>query len=158
MSKTEIVVFVEKAKEQEPIKSFFTLFNNFKFDLQQLPFFNPKPKPINKNKNKNKTLVVSDGNTVQQKKEEEDVTKSKLVWFPKTQVLASTPLEAQPENLESSNKTSNSLILWQVGALGAFFISRWAWARWNERKGQGRSPNDGEGRPSDDPPRSSANE
>ncbi|OIW13201.1 hypothetical protein TanjilG_17644 [Lupinus angustifolius] len=156
MSKTEIVVFLEKAKEQEPIKTFFTLFNNFKFDLQQLPFFNPKPKQ--NNKNKNKTLVVSDGNTVQQKKEEDDVSKPKLVWFPKTQVVASPPLEAQPEPLESSNNTSNPLILWQVGALGAFFISKWAWARWNERKGQGRSPNDGEGRPSDDAPQSSDNE
>ncbi|KAE9612173.1 hypothetical protein Lal_00022327 [Lupinus albus] len=153
--KSEIVVFVEKAKEQEPIKNLFTMFNNFKFDLQQLPFFNPKPKP----NNKNKTLVVSDVNTDEQKKkkEEDDVSKPKLVWFPKTQVVVPPPLETQPEPLESSNKTSNSLILWQVSALGVFFISRWVWARWNERKGQGKSPNDGEGRPSGDAPRSSGN-
>lgn len=30
----------------------------------------------------------------------------------------------------------------QIYAVGAFLVSSWIWARWNERKARGRSPND----------------
>ncbi|KAK7343918.1 hypothetical protein VNO77_13043 [Canavalia gladiata] len=49
----------------------------------------------------------------------------------------------------------------KVYVLGGIIISKWIWARWNERKARGKSPNDddrAEGRPSDDGHRSSDNE
>ncbi|KAF3570386.1 hypothetical protein F2Q69_00061551 [Brassica cretica] len=45
-------------------------------------------------------------------------------------------LNAEPLKLEaepSSGSTSNSLVIWQVYALGGFLVLKWAWARWNER-------------------------
>ncbi|KAK7268441.1 hypothetical protein RIF29_21139 [Crotalaria pallida] len=153
MTKTkEIAVIQEQPKQQQPLNNLFSLFNNFKFDLQQLqlPFFNPKPKHHHAHQHK-KVNHDEQGDG--------DDTKPMVVWFPKTQVVVPPTLETEVDPHQPSNKTSNPLILWQVYALGAIFISRWVWARWNERKGQGRSPNDGGGRPSDDVgPRPSDNE
>ncbi|KAE9589839.1 hypothetical protein Lal_00021520 [Lupinus albus] len=153
-STTQIVVIEEQPPkqehEQEPIKKILSLLNNFKIELQKIPFFNPKPKQ----NNKTSLVVVADDqhkHKKEQDQEEEGTKVPKIVRFPKNQVVVPPPLETLVDPQDSSYKTSNPVILWQVYALGAFFISRWAWARWNERKGQGKSPKD-------DGPQSSENE
>ncbi|KAK2998221.1 hypothetical protein RJ639_024173 [Escallonia herrerae] len=50
-------------------------------------------------------------------------------------------LEAEIEGRET-----NPALLWQVYAVGGFFILRWVWARWNER----RRPSDENPAPEDD--------
>ncbi|KAL3838228.1 hypothetical protein ACJIZ3_022819 [Penstemon smallii] len=68
------------------------------------------------------------------------VYKNPAVTFPKrTEDFASLKLEPETEDAERS---TNPLLLWQVYAIGGAFILRWAWTRWNERKGQ-KKPDDG---------------
>ncbi|CAI9766214.1 unnamed protein product [Fraxinus pennsylvanica] len=70
----------------------------------------------------------------------EDENKPTVVKFPR-QTLAPLKLEAEAEGGEQN---TNPVILWQVYAIGGFFILQWAWKRWNERKGDKKS--------SDEPP------
>ncbi|CAA0814390.1 Unknown protein [Striga hermonthica] len=42
---------------------------------------------------------------------------------------------------EVSDQSTNPLFLWQVYAIGGFYVLRWAWMRWNEGKGQKKSDN-----------------
>ncbi|KAL2554784.1 hypothetical protein Fot_08403 [Forsythia ovata] len=65
----------------------------------------------------------------------EDESKPAVVNFPR-QTLAPLKLEAEAEGGEQN---TNPVILWQVYAIGGFFILRWAWKRWNERKGDKKS-------------------
>uniref|UniRef100_A0A1J3DBW6 Uncharacterized protein n=1 Tax=Noccaea caerulescens TaxID=107243 RepID=A0A1J3DBW6_NOCCA len=53
------------------------------------------------------------------------------VSFPYNPPTNTEPLKVEAE--VSSGKTSNSLVIWQVYALGGFLVLKWAWARWNER-------------------------
>ncbi|CAK9174285.1 unnamed protein product [Ilex paraguariensis] len=64
------------------------------------------------------------------------------------------PRKSSPEvKLEAEeceqNTNTNPVVLWQVYAVGGFFVLRWAWARWNERRGR-RKPSDEEPSPADD--------
>ncbi|KAG4201623.1 hypothetical protein ERO13_A05G289401v2 [Gossypium hirsutum] len=45
------------------------------------------------------------------------------------------PLEFEAE--ECLGRTSNPIVLGQVYAIGGFFLLKWIWARWNERKEMG---------------------
>ncbi|CAH2064325.1 unnamed protein product [Thlaspi arvense] len=53
------------------------------------------------------------------------------VSFPYNPPKNPEPLKVEAE--ASSSRTSNSLVIWQVYALGGFLVLKWAWARWNER-------------------------
>ncbi|KAL3834105.1 hypothetical protein ACJIZ3_008841 [Penstemon smallii] len=60
------------------------------------------------------------------------------VTFPrKSDNLSSLKLESV-----DAERSTNPLILWQVYAIGGFFVLRWAWTRWNELKGQKKSNDD----------------
>ncbi|KAF7811544.1 uncharacterized protein G2W53_032520 [Senna tora] len=85
-----------------------------------LPFLKPNPSPSGKEEEGRRTAAVVGGD--EGGNTNESLNKPGFVRFPKSQV---------------------------VYALGAILISRWVWARWNERKGKGRSPND-ENKPSDE--------
>ncbi|XP_047976535.1 uncharacterized protein LOC125218802 [Salvia hispanica] len=61
-----------------------------------------------------------------------------FVTFPR-QSVEEIKLEAEAD---AAGRTTNPLILWQVYALGGILVARWAWMRWNERKGQ-KKPDDG---------------
>ncbi|KAH6761898.1 hypothetical protein C2S52_019331 [Perilla frutescens var. hirtella] len=74
----------------------------------------------------------------------DDDSKPGFVKFPR-QNLEPVKLEAEADE---AGQTTNPLILWQVYALGGFLVMRWAWMRWNERKGQKKS--DGDPSPSHD--------
>ncbi|KAK2971306.1 hypothetical protein RJ640_001332 [Escallonia rubra] len=49
------------------------------------------------------------------------------------------PLKLEAEN---EGRETNPALLWQVYAVGGFFILRWVWARWNERRATRRPPNE----------------
>ncbi|XP_022841828.1 uncharacterized protein LOC111365501 [Olea europaea var. sylvestris] len=68
----------------------------------------------------------------------EDGSKAAVVKFPR-QTLAPLKLEAEAEGGEQN---TNPVILWQVYAIGGFFILQWAWKRWNEHKGDKKSNDD----------------
>ncbi|CAN4126482.1 unnamed protein product [Withania somnifera] len=61
-----------------------------------------------------------------------------VVKFP-SQDISSLKLES--EGVSESN--TNPVVLWQVYAIGAFFVVRWAWSKWNESRGK-RKPSDEE--------------
>lgn len=58
-------------------------------------------------------------------------TQNSTVSFPYNPPKSAEPLKVEAE--PSSGSTSNSLVIWQVYALGGFLVLKWAWARWNER-------------------------
>ncbi|XWS75259.1 hypothetical protein CRYUN_Cryun01aG0070700 [Craigia yunnanensis] len=60
------------------------------------------------------------------------------------------PLEFEAE--ECVGRTSNPIVLWQVYAIGGFFLLKWIWARWKERKEMGskKESDDDEQPPADD--------
>ncbi|GER51205.1 voltage-dependent L-type calcium channel subunit beta-4 [Striga asiatica] len=63
--------------------------------------------------------------------------KPAIVTFPR-QSFTSLKLEVETE---VSDRSTNPLFLWQVYAIGGFYVLRWAWMRWNEGKGQKKSDN-----------------
>ncbi|XAR72170.1 hypothetical protein NMG60_11018719 [Bertholletia excelsa] len=70
---------------------------------------------------------------------EEEEKKPVVARFPRSQPeIPSLKLEA-----EGSEQSTNPIVLWQVYAIGGFFILRWALARWKERKPKKKS-SDGE--------------
>ncbi|XP_012447552.1 uncharacterized protein LOC105770761 isoform X1 [Gossypium raimondii] len=65
----------------------------------------------------------------------------KIINKPADEVKFSEPRPAVPPPLtleaDQTGRTSNRVILWQVYAIGGFFLLKWIWARWNERKEMG---------------------
>ncbi|KAL6570546.1 hypothetical protein OROGR_000096 [Orobanche gracilis] len=75
----------------------------------------------------------------------DDDSKPDYVKFPRPNL---DPIKLESE-ADIAGQTTNPLILWQVYALGGFLVVRWAWMRWNERKGQKKPGNDSS--PGDNP-------
>ncbi|XP_010553477.1 PREDICTED: uncharacterized protein LOC104823559 [Tarenaya hassleriana] len=92
----------------------------------KFPFLNHKPK-LESDDNLAKPETTESGGGG----EAEDRSVAR-VSFPYSHPKFVEPLEAEAEF--SSGRTSNSVVLWQVYALGGFLVLRWVWARWNERK------------------------
>ncbi|KAL1817369.1 hypothetical protein DCAR_0521795 [Daucus carota subsp. sativus] len=90
----------------------FTKFFNFPQPKSAAP--NPEAKPENP---KSKAPVV--------------------VAYPSKQTAA--PLKLEAEDLE---KNTNPVVLWQVYAIGGFFVLKWAWARYNERRAKKKTNDD----------------
>ncbi|KAL1199854.1 hypothetical protein V5N11_013109 [Cardamine amara subsp. amara] len=88
------------------------------------PFLQPKPSAVANDVNGSKPTDVS-GEKEPQKSTYETVS------FPYNPPKNAEPLKHEAE--VSSGRTSNSVVLWQVYALGGFLVLKWAWARWNER-------------------------
>ncbi|KAG2669353.1 hypothetical protein I3760_14G030700 [Carya illinoinensis] len=117
-------------------KNLFSLFPKFKLEL---PFLKPGPKPEVRVVEEVKGEIVTGGD------EGAETTNQKpdVVRFSERRALVPAPLVTEAE--ESSAKTSNPVILWQVYALGGFLVLRWIWARWQERRGKkGSSESDNE--------------
>ncbi|CAA2962103.1 uncharacterized protein LOC111365253 [Olea europaea var. sylvestris] len=114
-------------------------FLSFVSNILQL-FKPPAPK---KNGTTNNNVSESDPSIIGASVSEtvvEDESKPVVVKFPRQ---SSAPLKIEAE-AEGGEQNTNPVILWQVYAIGGFFILRWAWKRWNERKGDKKS--------SDEPP------
>ncbi|XVE68661.1 hypothetical protein DITRI_Ditri09bG0086600 [Diplodiscus trichospermus] len=72
-----------------------------------------------------------------------------VVKFSETRPAVPPPLKLEAEE---TGRTSNQIILWQVYAIGGFFLLKWIWARWKERKEMGskKESSDDEQPPADD--------
>ncbi|KAK7279534.1 hypothetical protein RJT34_24587 [Clitoria ternatea] len=124
---TEIAVMEETTPpKQQPPPNPFSFFQNLNL---QLPFFPPKRKPKPQPQPNNTPNLNL------------DTPKPTVVRFPKTKVVV-PPIEADPEDAElSTPNPPDPLIRWQIYVLGAVLISRWIWAKWNERQ-ERRPPGD----------------
>ncbi|XVF23411.1 hypothetical protein REPUB_Repub13aG0035600 [Reevesia pubescens] len=75
--------------------------------------------------------------------------KPDVVKFSEPRPAVPPPLKLEADE---SGMTSNRIILWQVYAIGGFFLLKWVWARWKERKEMGtkKESSDDEQPPADD--------
>ncbi|XP_071707042.1 uncharacterized protein [Rutidosis leptorrhynchoides] len=128
-------------KFQNPLSSLFSKFTQV---LSNLPL--PQLPSVKKDVVKvetEKKAVVRDGEVV-------EVSKTATVTYPdgRTNTVNSLKLES-----EDAEKETHPVLLWQVYAIGGFFILKWAWGRWNELRERKKPSNE-------DPPSSepSANE
>ncbi|CAN0826158.1 hypothetical protein LINGRAPRIM_LOCUS2184 [Linum grandiflorum] len=93
-----------------------------KFNLPN-PFFNPAAQTASPSSDLPTSAVVG---------EEIDAPKPNVARFPNARPVVPPHMEVEVE--ESSHRTHNPVIIWQVYAMGGFIIVKWVWARWNERK------------------------
>jgi hypothetical protein len=107
---TEIASTKEDSKAP---KNLFSLFPKFKLEF---PFLKPGPKAEVGVKEEVKRETVVAGN----EGEEVVVQKLDVVKFAERKALAPPPLVVEAE--ESSAKTSNPVILWQVYIWNSFFV------------------------------------
>ncbi|KAB1225311.1 hypothetical protein CJ030_MR1G015631 [Morella rubra] len=106
-------------------KNLFSLFPKFNLEL---PFLKQAPKAAVVVKEEVETEIAVGGD----KGEADTNKKPDVVKFSQRRTLVQSPVTIEAE--ESSAKTSNPVILWQVYALGGFLVVRWIWARWQERR------------------------
>ncbi|KAJ8759139.1 hypothetical protein K2173_004146 [Erythroxylum novogranatense] len=107
----------------------FPLFPRFHITF---PFFNPPREAESVVKQESKPEAVLE--------KEDEYRKPNTVSFPNPRPILPLPLDVESE--ESSGRTHNPVVIWQVYALGGFFILKWAWARWQERKDRARKESD----------------
>ncbi|KAJ0253544.1 Uncharacterized protein HA466_0112150 [Hirschfeldia incana] len=101
------------------------------FVVNLFPFLQPKSPA---------SVSGADGGPKLVSKEKE--SQNSKVSFPYNPPKNAEPLKVEAE--PSSGSTSNSLVIWQVYALGGFLVLKWAWARWNERNEAKKSTDDNE--------------
>ncbi|KAL4576783.1 hypothetical protein LXL04_012882 [Taraxacum kok-saghyz] len=106
----------------------------FNFPFPQLP---PAKKDTVKVETEKKA-VVRGGEVV-------EVTKSASVTYPDGQTKTVTPLKVESE---AAAQETSPAVLWQVYAIGGFFVLRWAFGRWKEHVARKK--------PSDDAPPSAS--
>ncbi|OIS98393.1 PREDICTED: uncharacterized protein LOC109232017 [Nicotiana attenuata] len=124
---TDSIPNPDAGKDDKPNKNpIFSLLCSF------LQLFKP---PLPNKKKIEPTATTSEAKPTQVSGEEEKQNPA-VVKFPR-QELPSLKLES-----EGAEPDTNPIVLWQVYAIGGFFILRWAWTRWNERRGNGRPSND----------------
>ncbi|KAF2318422.1 hypothetical protein GH714_007112 [Hevea brasiliensis] len=118
----EIVTQQDISKEPKNLFSFLP-----RLEIK-LPFFNQDEKkpPQSVVKEEPKIAVGGDGEADNAKQ------KPNFVRFPNAHPVISPSLDVELE--ESSGRTHNPVVIWQVYALGGFIILKWVWARWKERK------------------------
>nr|GEX24865.1 hypothetical protein CTI12_AA210430 [Tanacetum cinerariifolium] len=123
-----------------PLSAVFSKFSQG-FNNLQLPFF---PPPLGK---KEAVKVETERKAVVSGGEVTEVKKTTTVTFPdgRSKSSAATPLKLESED---ADRETNPLVLWQVYAVGGFFVLKWAWGRWNERRERKKPSNE-------DPPSSS---
>ncbi|KAL6580931.1 hypothetical protein OROMI_006854 [Orobanche minor] len=134
MEGTKNCVYQEDEEKNPILVYLLNLFGSIK-----LPF-------LQKNKNGGSIKLESAGGSSQAEEPimvkpdnvENEIIKPSVVTFPR-QSFVPLKLEAEAEEAERS---TNPVILWQVYAIGGFYILKWAWTRWNERKGQKKSDED----------------
>ncbi|CAK7325330.1 unnamed protein product [Dovyalis caffra] len=120
MAETESSKIVSQNDSSQKPKNLFSIIP--KFELK-FPFFN---KSVPLAKEETKIAVVSEGG-----ENESGNQKPNIVSFPNARPLITSSIEVEAE--ESSGRTHNPVIIWQVYALGGFIVVKWLWARWQER-------------------------
>ncbi|KAL3520818.1 hypothetical protein ACH5RR_018967 [Cinchona calisaya] len=140
---TEIIA--KKPSDQEdqhrqpnnPILGFFSNFLKL-FNFPPPPPPPPSPAPAKTKQPEEPTKETASPVVVGEL--EVQTAKTTVVKFPRPteENLPSIKLEAD----EVEEKSTNPVLLWQVYAIGGFLVLRWAWTRWNERRGR-KKPSDG---------------
>ncbi|XP_071734620.1 uncharacterized protein [Rutidosis leptorrhynchoides] len=110
----------ESIKFENPLSSLFSKFTQVLSNLP-LPQLPSAKKDVVKVETEKKA-VVRGGEVV-------EVSKTETVTYPNDRTKTVSPLKLESEDAE---KKTNPVILWQVYAIGGFFILKWAWGRWNE--------------------------
>ncbi|XVF75694.1 hypothetical protein PTKIN_Ptkin13bG0207300 [Pterospermum kingtungense] len=84
------------------------------------------------------------------KEEQVEIPKPPSLFIGNRRKQLPPPLEFEAE--EGVGRTSNPIVLWQVYAIGGFFLVKWIWARWKERKDMGakKESSDDDQPPADD--------
>ncbi|KAF5794535.1 hypothetical protein HanXRQr2_Chr08g0329161 [Helianthus annuus] len=133
----------ESITPPNPLSSFisnFTQLINFRF-------------PPKKLETDTKTAA---GNTVFRSGEPAEDSKPATVRFSDARPTTVAPLKLEAEEVE---KDTNPVFLWQVYAIGGFFVLRWVLARWNERKAnKNKKSSDEEDSPPQPPPAADGDE
>ncbi|KAD2804750.1 hypothetical protein R6Q59_029831 [Mikania micrantha] len=110
----------QSIRHPNPISSIISKFTeviNFRFP----------PPPAKKVETERKTAgdaVIPGGEAVED-------SNPATVRFPQAHPTTVAPLKLQEDEVEGD---TNPVFLWQVYAIGGFFILRWVLARWNERR------------------------
>ncbi|CAI9296193.1 unnamed protein product [Lactuca saligna] len=119
----------------------FTKFVNSRF---------PPPPTAEKDVVKVETESKGSGDSIFRSSEvvEPEVSKPVVVRFPDARTTTVPPLKVEAEELEQD---TNPVVLWQVYAIGGFFVLRWVLARWKERRANKKKPSN-----EDSPPAASA--
>ncbi|CAH9113530.1 unnamed protein product [Cuscuta epithymum] len=121
----------EEEQRNKPINPLLSLLSAF------LQLFKPPPSP--------KPAAPEETQPISPKQElPKEEEKPSVVKFPKAE-FPSLKLESQ-----ESETDTNPVVLWQVYAIGGFFVLKWAWSRWNERKLKKRPSNENTPPPSMD--------
>ncbi|XVE99137.1 hypothetical protein REPUB_Repub03eG0171200 [Reevesia pubescens] len=120
-----------KTENTSKPKNIFSLFSQIEL---KFPFFN-------QHSEKPEALV--------QKHEDIEIPKPPSLFMGNHRKLP-PPLEFEAE--DTVGRTSNPIVIWQVYAIGGFFLLKWVWARWKERKEMGakKEASDDEQPPADD--------
>ncbi|KAL2944336.1 Undecaprenyl-diphosphatase [Bienertia sinuspersici] len=115
--------------------------NNPFFFLSLIPKFLLKPFD---NNNNDKIEYGKSVKSVDKQEISDTNTKTPdAVKLPRKQVeIPSVKLDS-----EDVQEDTNPLILWQVYALGGFILLKWAWGKWQERKGKAKNDSTGEDQP-----------
>ncbi|CAH1430801.1 unnamed protein product [Lactuca virosa] len=97
------------------------------------------PRPAEKDVVKVETESKGSGDSVFRSSEvvEPEVSKPVVVRFPDARTTTVPPLKVEAEELEQD---TNPVVLWQVYAIGGFFVLRWVLARWKERRANKKKP------------------
>ncbi|KAI7730049.1 hypothetical protein M8C21_020000 [Ambrosia artemisiifolia] len=96
---------------------------------QIINFHFPPPPP-----KKVETESKAAGNTVVRSGDAAEESKPVTVKFSDAR-----PNTVAPLKVEAEEKDTNPVFIWQVYAIGGFFILRWVLTRWNERKANKKS-------------------
>ncbi|KAJ9540217.1 hypothetical protein OSB04_026723 [Centaurea solstitialis] len=133
MAHTETLIVTKTDEESNrPPNPFNAIFSKF---TQLLDFRFPPLPPAKKDPAK----VVTESKATVHGDEVVEVKKSVTVTYPDAaRNKAVAPLKLESEEAEQE---TNPVVLWQVYAIGGFFILKWAWGRWNERRAR-KKPSD----------------
>ncbi|XP_012090113.1 uncharacterized protein LOC105648357 isoform X1 [Jatropha curcas] len=120
------------------------LFSQFPKIELKFPFFNQEKKATTQSavKEESRIEVIGKGEA------ENGKQKPNFVRFPNSQPIVPPSIDVELQ--ESSGKTHNPLIIWQVYALGGFLILKWVWARLKERNERAKKESSGDDNRSSD--------
>ncbi|XP_023762673.1 uncharacterized protein LOC111911121 [Lactuca sativa] len=99
------------------------------------------PPPAEKDVVKVETESKGSGDSIFRSSEvvEPEASKPVVVRFPDARTTTVPPLKVEAEELEQD---TNPVVLWQVYAIGGFFVLRWVLARWKERRANKKKSNE----------------
>ncbi|XP_024991298.1 uncharacterized protein LOC112525407 [Cynara cardunculus var. scolymus] len=123
----------ESSSHRNPLFSIISKFTQV-FNLRFPP--SPPPPPAKKDVVKVERVSKGSGDAVLHGSEVAEESKLVTVRFPEARTTTVAPLKLEPEEVEQGTKP---VVLWQVYAIGGFFILKWVLGRWKERRAKKKS-------------------